>query len=118
MFAARNGSIPTLELLIGRGASVNAKERVHGQTALMWAVGENHQDAVRFLIAHGADINAQSSIYLPPPVPAQRVGQAAGAGSHGKKRQRLLKERCRLFYTRCERTTARSLNFYSPLEQK
>jgi len=80
MFAARNGSIPTLELLLQRGASVNAKERVRGQTALMWAVGENHQDAVRFLIAHGADVKAQSSVYLPPPVPAQRLGQAAGAG--------------------------------------
>ena len=80
MFAARNGSVPTLELLVQRGASVNAKERVRGQTALMWAVGEDHQDAVRFLITHGADVNAQSSVYLPPPVAAQRVAQAAGAG--------------------------------------
>src|SRR5947207_10050817 len=46
----------------------------------MWAGGENHQDAVRFLVAHGADVNARSSVYLPAPVPAQRVGQAAGAG--------------------------------------
>lgn len=80
MFAARNGSIPTLELLLGRGAAINAKEHIRGQTALIWAVGENHQDAVRFLLAHGADVSATSSVHLPPPVGAQRVAQAAGAG--------------------------------------
>ena len=41
---------------------VNARESVRGQTALMWAVLENHPAVVRLLLARGADVNAQTKV--------------------------------------------------------
>src|SRR5580693_6538203 len=42
MTAARTGTVDAVTLLLDRGANANAKDDVHGQTALMWAVLENH----------------------------------------------------------------------------
>jgi hypothetical protein len=61
MFAARNGNLDALNLLLTRGADVNAKESLRSTTALMWAVEQKHTDAVKFLIQHGADVNVASS---------------------------------------------------------
>jgi len=44
---------------------VNAKEDVRGQTALMWAVLENHPEVVKLLIANEADVNAQTNVSIP-----------------------------------------------------
>ncbi len=44
------------------GANVNAKDTVHAQTALMWAVIENHTDMVELLLARGADVNARTNV--------------------------------------------------------
>src|SRR6202042_1995611 len=60
---------------------VNAKDSVHAQTALMWAVLENHVDVIELLLAHGADINAHTTV-VPPRgeyVPA-RVANGSGTG--------------------------------------
>ena len=46
MTAARTGKVDAVKLLLDRGANVNAKDAVHEQTALMWAVLENHADVV------------------------------------------------------------------------
>ncbi len=46
MTAARTGKMDAVKLLLDRGAKANAKDDVHGQTALMWAVLENHADVV------------------------------------------------------------------------
>ena len=51
MTAARTGSIEAVTLLLDRGANVNAKDTVRAQTALMWAVIENHPDIVKLLVA-------------------------------------------------------------------
>ena len=40
MTAARTGLPDAVKLLLDRGASVNAAEKWHGQTALMWAAGQ------------------------------------------------------------------------------
>jgi ankyrin repeat protein len=61
MFAARNGNLDALLLLLKRGADVNAKEALRGTTALMWAVEQKHTDAVNLLIEHGAAVSAASS---------------------------------------------------------
>jgi uncharacterized protein len=61
MLAARNGSLEALNLLLKRGADVNAKESLRGTTALMWAVEQKHTDAVKLLIQHGADVGVASS---------------------------------------------------------
>ena len=44
-----------MKLLIARDANVNAKETARGQTPLMLAVAENHEEVVRILIASHAD---------------------------------------------------------------
>ena len=61
MMAARTGNAEALELLIERGADVNAAEKLRGTTPLMWAVAYRHPAAVAALIEHGADVSARSS---------------------------------------------------------
>src|ERR1700733_11368020 len=46
MTAARTGKVDAVKLLLDRGAAVHAKDNAHGQTALMWAVLENHSDVL------------------------------------------------------------------------
>lgn len=62
MIAARSGSVDAVKALLAHGAQVNAKEKSHEQTALMWAVAEHHPDVVRILIERGADVKARSLI--------------------------------------------------------
>src|SRR5688500_19091549 len=49
MLAARTGHVTVAELLVRAGADVNRIERFKGQTAVMWAAGENHPEMVAFL---------------------------------------------------------------------
>jgi ankyrin repeat protein len=63
MTAARTGNANVLKQLLAKGADVNAKERAHGQTALMWAVAQQHSDVVEALLAHGADVHARSNAW-------------------------------------------------------
>src|SRR6266566_3715018 len=42
MLAARNGQPETIYLLVKAGAQINAKERLRGTTALMWAAEQRH----------------------------------------------------------------------------
>jgi ankyrin repeat protein len=62
MTAARTGSAKSLELLLDRGAKVDARDKWYGESALMWAAAENHGDAVKVLIAHGAPVDSRSSL--------------------------------------------------------
>ena len=62
MTSARTGNVGVVKALLARKANVNAKEPVHGQTALMWAVAREHPDVVRALIDAGADVQARSRI--------------------------------------------------------
>ena len=76
MAATRVGSVAAVKALLAHGADVNAKESRHGQTALMWAVGDRdpHPDAAQVLLEHGADINARSGGGFTPLVFAVRQG--------------------------------------------
>ncbi len=60
MTAARTGNPEIVRLLIEHGADVNAKGLTYGETALDWAVDENHAEAAKILIAHGADVNGRT----------------------------------------------------------
>ena len=60
MTAAWTGNLKAVELLVARGALVNATEAERSQTALMWAASERHPQIVRFLLDHGADIHAHT----------------------------------------------------------
>jgi ankyrin repeat protein len=61
MIASRTGNAAAVKLLLAHGADVNAKEGARGQTALMWAVAEQHPDVVRVLLESGANVHARSS---------------------------------------------------------
>ncbi len=62
MTVARTGVVEAAKVLLDHGAKVDAREEWHGQTALMWAVNEQHPAMVKELIAHGADVNAVSNV--------------------------------------------------------
>ena len=49
MTAARGGHVDAARLLLERGAEVDARERWHGQTALMWAAAQGHPAMLREL---------------------------------------------------------------------
>ena len=63
MTAARSGDLRTVELLLEYGADVNVIERERGQTALMWAVAQEHADVTRLLIESDADVYARSDVW-------------------------------------------------------
>ena len=58
--AFRQASKPRRSL--EHGADVDARENWHGETALMWAAAQKHPAMMKELIAHGADVNAMSTI--------------------------------------------------------
>ena len=62
MTVARTGVVEAARVLLDHGAKVDGREEWHGQTALMWAVNEEHPAMMKELIAHGADVNAVSNI--------------------------------------------------------
>ena len=67
MTCARTGAAEALEALLDHGAStVNAREKSHGQTAIMWAAAQENPEVVRVLLAHGADAGARSDSHLLP----------------------------------------------------
>jgi ankyrin repeat protein len=61
MMAARSGNIDALEVLLDHKADPALKEKLRGTTALMWAVEQSHPEAIKTLVAHGADVNAASN---------------------------------------------------------
>jgi ankyrin repeat protein len=59
-FAASNDNIPMVQLLIDRGADVNARAN-DGSTPLFRASFMGHLDIIQLLLDRGADIDAQNS---------------------------------------------------------
>lgn len=76
MMCARSGTVAAVRNLLVRGAAVNAKEPLHHQTALMWAVAQRRPDVVETLIEAGADIHARSRSF--PQVVTAEETQRAG----------------------------------------
>jgi ankyrin repeat protein len=65
MTAARTGSAEVVRLLLDRGASVDARDKWYGESALMWAAAQNHGDAVSILLAHDAPVDSRSTLQKP-----------------------------------------------------
>ena len=59
-YAAREGHAEIAELLIAKGAGLNAKAS-HGWTPLHLAAKKGHNEVAELLIAKGADVNANSN---------------------------------------------------------
>jgi ankyrin repeat protein len=74
MIAARTGNVRVVNALLARGADVNAETAKTHDTALMWAIAERHRDAVRALVAKGADVH---------PRPQQAFSPLMGAAKNG-----------------------------------
>ena len=62
-----------MKALLSHGADLKARENWYGETALMWAAAENHVDAIKVLVEHGADVNERSRLL---DVPRRRNGQS------------------------------------------
>ena len=63
MTASRTGSVEGVKALLAAGAKVNATDSYRGQTALMWAVSENHPEVTKLLIDAKADVNLRSTLF-------------------------------------------------------
>jgi uncharacterized protein len=86
MLASRNGSVDAIKVFLDHKADVNAKEKLRGTTAIMWAAEQSHPAAVKLLASNGADLKAvsdpdtrNSRLNLAPTVQA-RLNSAQGAG--------------------------------------
>jgi len=90
-FAAGNGHVEIVQLLIAAGADVNAHEDAFGWTPLITAASK-HPDVVDALIAAGADVNAKGKLGETALTRAAMGGQSdsvssllsAGAEADGK----------------------------------
>ncbi len=65
MLAIKTGELPVVEMLIKAGANVNAVEKFHNQTPLMWAAAapKNAGEIVKLLLAKGASVKARALAY-------------------------------------------------------
>jgi uncharacterized protein len=86
MLASRNGNVDAIKAFIDHKADVNAKEKLRGTTAIMWAAEQSHPAAVKLLAANGADVKAfsdpdtrNSRLNLAPTIQA-RLNSAQGSG--------------------------------------
>jgi len=65
LVATRSGSAAAVRVLLARGADANVTENAYGQTPLMLAAAENHEEVCRLLIQSGARLNAATTIVAP-----------------------------------------------------
>jgi ankyrin repeat protein len=74
MIATHTGALPVVTSLLAHGADVNAATLDTKETALMWAVSDQHQDIAQALIDHHADVRASSKKGFTPLMYAARNG--------------------------------------------
>lgn len=61
MTAARTGNVAVLHALLSHDARTETRDGFYGETALIWAAGADHPDAVSTLLDSGADVNERSA---------------------------------------------------------
>jgi ankyrin repeat protein len=62
MIGAASGDTKTITTLVENGSDINAKDKAKGETALMFAAAFNRPDAVKLLLARGADHKATTKV--------------------------------------------------------
>jgi ankyrin repeat protein len=75
--AVTSKNLDAVELILKKGADINAKNKVKGETALHIAAKLNDTDIAKFLIIHGADIHSVDTLTNTPLHKAAKSGQAA-----------------------------------------
>jgi ankyrin repeat protein len=60
MMAAKVGVLEAAKVLLDGGAKVDTTDPTYKQTALMFAVRDNHPDIVQLLVDRGTDVNAKT----------------------------------------------------------
>lgn len=58
--AAENGADEILRLLIKKGADLETKDTIYGQTLLAWAAEKGHEATVKLLLQEGANIESKN----------------------------------------------------------
>lgn len=80
MQAARAGRVPAVDLLLRRGARIDAVDARSGTTALMWAAVADHGAVVTALAKAGASLDVRSRLTQYPHTPPAVIGDALEAG--------------------------------------
>jgi len=65
MWAAKEGHMDIVQLLLSQGVSVNAREGTSGDTVLMYAIYGGNVEMVKFLIDKGANVNTKITTTMP-----------------------------------------------------
>jgi ankyrin repeat protein len=60
--AAQAGNVDAIKALLDAGADINARDKTHGRTPLLFAVSKSRLDATRLLLARGADARAATTV--------------------------------------------------------
>ncbi len=88
MSAAMTGSVDAVSVLLDHEADVNARERAHGQTPLMFAAWENRPEIIKRLMADGAHPELASTVlplnelrYDDNDMPRKRRGSQQSGGN-------------------------------------
>lgn len=72
--AAKSGNYDEVEKLLNNGADIHYLCRARGASALFWAVYYNHDDLVKYLISHKADIYIKDKFGITPALCAAKRG--------------------------------------------
>jgi ankyrin repeat protein len=60
--AAQAGNVEAVKALLDRAADINAKDKTHGRTPLIFAASQDRLDAVKLLLARGADATLTTTV--------------------------------------------------------
>jgi ankyrin repeat protein len=60
--AAQAGNVEAVKALLDGGADINAKDKTHGRTPLIFAASQNRVDALTLLLARGADARLTTTV--------------------------------------------------------